>query len=177
MALAKAAAGGDGDAWEQLYRQLKPQLMKLMCKFVGKDNAEDLVQDVFLQLFKKLDQYQGRSRLSTWAYRTAINCALMHLRKKRLETVSLEDEFISRAGEEAGIELQIPSEDTHLRDAEIRLRLEQALAQLPPEERQLIVMYDVEGYSHQEIADLLGEDSRKRMKNARISLRAKLASN
>lgn len=135
--------------------------------------AEDLSQEAFLQLFRKIHTFRGESAFSTWLHRLAVNVVLMHLRRKSLPQVSLEE---SMEPDEANMG---PRREPGLNDPDLvgsidRLTLEAAIEQLPPGYRVVFVLHDVEGYEHNEIASMLGcsvGNSKSQLHKARLRLR------
>jgi len=134
--------------------------------------AEDLAQEVFMQLFRKISTFRRESAFSTWLHRLAVNVVLMHLRKKGLNEVSLD--------EEAGDDNQdLPrkeygEEDLNLTGAVDRATLDRAIGALPKGYRTIFVLHDVEGYEHNEIADIMGcsiGNSKSQLHKARLKLR------
>jgi RNA polymerase sigma-70 factor, ECF subfamily len=170
--LAARCLSGDREAFEGLYRQHANRLYNLAFRMAGPAEADDLLQDVFLQAFRKLGSYKGDSSLGTWLYRLAMNLCLDHLRSRQgkmaMVTDSLDDESAAPA-----VSPERPAE-THA----ARLDLEQAIETLPPSYRAAFVLHDVEGYQHDEVAKLLGiaeGSSKSLLHKARLKLRAQLA--
>lgn len=133
--------------------------------------AEDLTQEAFLQLFRKVSTFRGESAFSTWLHRMAVNVVLMHLRKKGLPVVPLEDTIET---EEESPKKEPGAEDLSLAGSIDRLQLERAVAALPPGYRSVFVLHDVEGYEHNEIADMVGcsiGNSKSQLHKARLKLR------
>jgi len=133
--------------------------------------AEDLTQEAFLQLFRKIGTFRGESAFSTWLHRMAVNVVLMQLRKKGLPSVPLE-ETMETDGESA--KKEPGAEDARLAGSIDRLQLEESIAALPPGYRTIFVLHDVEGYEHNEIADLVGcsiGNSKSQLHKARMKLR------
>jgi RNA polymerase sigma-70 factor (ECF subfamily) len=133
--------------------------------------AEDLTQDVFIQLLQKVGSYRGESRFSTWLYRLTVNQVLMHFRNtiRRRECPCLLDEL-------AGKRIVRHSFSHQIMD---RITLDTALAKLPLGSRSVFVKFDVEGYNHQEIADIFGfstGNSKSQLHKARRKLRKLLDS-
>ncbi len=133
----------DRGAQHRLYELCHPKVYRLMVRIVGIQDAADVSQQVFLQLFRKINQFAGQSKFETWLYRLATNEALQHLRKgKRWEFQALSHEPISR--------------ETPKRECDEQKEiLEQALARVEPELRTIFVLREVEGLSYREIAETL----------------------
>jgi RNA polymerase sigma-70 factor, ECF subfamily len=169
--LAARCLAGDREAFESLYRQHAHRLYNLAYRMTGGAEAEDVLQDVFLQAYRKLDTYKGDSSLGTWLYRLTVNLCLDHLRSKQGKMGQVTDSLDEKdAAPVVG----------HARPAEAniaRLDLEQAIAALPPSYRATFVLHDVEGYQHDEIAKILGiaeGSSKSLLHKARIRMRALL---
>jgi RNA polymerase sigma-70 factor (ECF subfamily) len=167
--LAKKAAGGDGKAFEELYRRHYRRVYALTLRMMGNPTeAEDMTQDVFLQLFNKVGMFRGESAFTTWLHRMTVNQVLMHFRKKSTRSELLTDE-----GETP---VQIVKGTENPRNAPVidRIGLENALKQLPNGYRTVFVLHDVEGYEHYEIAEMLGiaeGTSKSQLHKARLKLR------
>lgn len=167
--LAKKAAGGDGKAFEELYRRHYRRVYALTLRMMGNPTeAEDMTQDVFLQLFNKIGMFRGESAFTTWLHRMTVNQVLMHFRKKSTRSELLTDE-----GETP---VQIVKGTENPRNAPVidRIGLENALKQLPNGYRTVFVLHDVEGYEHYEIAEMLGiaeGTSKSQLHKARLKLR------
>jgi RNA polymerase sigma-70 factor (ECF subfamily) len=138
--------------------------------------AEDLTQEVFLQVFRKLDTFRGDSAFSTWLYRVAVNIVLARLRRKSRITNSLEEAAdLDEGGLPVSLVLGAP--DRELSSAIERLNLECAFSQMPAGYRQVFLMHDLEGYEHHEIARILGFSvgtSKSQLYKARVWLREAL---
>ena len=111
--------------------------------------AEDLTQEAFLQLFRKIATFRGESAFSTWLHRMAVNVVLMQLRKKSLPVVPLEETL---ENEDETPKKELGAADPVLAGSIDRLRLQRAVEDLPPGYRRIFVLHDVEGYEHNEIA-------------------------
>lgn len=170
--LAKAQAG-DHQAFAQLYSLHKRRIYSLCLRMVGNAaEAEDLTQEAFLQLHRKIATFRGDSAFSTWLHRMAVNVVLMRLRKKGLNLVSL-DEAMEPAPEERPSR-SFGAPDPTLSGSIDRLALERAVASLPAGYRLIFVLHDVEGYEHNEIAALLDcsiGNSKSQLHKARLKLR------
>jgi RNA polymerase sigma-70 factor (ECF subfamily) len=135
--------------------------------------AEDLTQEVFLQLYRKMDSFRGESAFSTWLYRVAVNVVLMRLRRKSVSTSPLEEVTEAQDGV-FSLEQVLGTPDRALTSALDRLNLERAVAQMPAGYRQVFLLHYVEGYGHREIARILGLSigtSKSQLYKARVRLR------
>jgi RNA polymerase sigma-70 factor (ECF subfamily) len=134
---------GNGSAQRQLYESYCRQIYRLMVRMVNAEAAADLTQQVFLQVFRKIDQYVGKGRFDRWLYRLAVNEAYQHLRRKRRDrhtTLVYEPVDTSVGGD---------------RRTEQKDLMEQALARLDPELRSMFLLREVEELSHHELAETL----------------------
>jgi RNA polymerase sigma-70 factor, ECF subfamily len=171
--LARAAAAGDSAAFEKLYEQHRRRVYSLCLRMLGNvSQAEDLTQEVFLQVFKKIGSFRGDSAFTTWLHRLTVNQVLMHLRRRgvKLEHTSEEGDFTDV--------VETPLQSTRRISMVDRLALEKAISELPPGYRTVFVLHDVEGYEHGEISDLLGVTvgtSKSQLHKARMRLREFLA--
>jgi RNA polymerase sigma-70 factor (ECF subfamily) len=170
--LARAQAG-DHQAYAQLYALHKRRIYSLCLRMVGNvAEAEDLTQEAFLQLHRKIATFRGDSAFSTWLHRLAINVVLMQLRKKGLSLISL-DEAMEPAPDE-GPSRSFGAPDLTLTGAIDRLALERAVADLPAGYRLIFILHDVEGFEHNEIASMLDcsiGNSKSQLHKARLKLR------
>jgi RNA polymerase sigma-70 factor, ECF subfamily len=171
--LVRRCMQGDAAAFEELYRAHAARLYSLLLRMVGSaEDAEDLLQDVFLQAHRKLDSFRGESSLGTWLYRLAVNQCLDYLRGRQSKmtrvTESIEDEAVAE-----------PAAPTPAVPAAIsRVDLERAIARLPEGCRLAFVLHDVEGFAHHEVAGLLGISegtSKSQVHKARLKLRSMLS--
>ncbi len=167
------AKAGSGPAFEYLY-QLHNRRIYSLCLRMTKDvaEAEDLTQEAFLQMFRKIGTFRGESAFSTWLHRLAVNLVLMRLRKKNLLTTSY-DEPMGQDGEDSRPR-EYGSADMKLTGAVDRMTLEKAIAALPAGYRMIFHLHDVEGYEHQEIAGMMGctvGNSKSQLHKARMKLR------
>jgi RNA polymerase sigma-70 factor (ECF subfamily) len=170
--LAQAQAG-DHLAFAKLYSLHKRRIYSLCLRMVGNvAEAEDLTQEAFLQLHRKIATFRGDSAFSTWLHRLTINVVLMHLRKKDLTVISM-DEAMEPAPE-GSPGRSFGSRDLTLSGSIDRLVLEHAVAELPAGYRLVFVLHDVEGYEHHEIASILNcsiGNSKSQLHKARLKLR------
>jgi RNA polymerase sigma-70 factor (ECF subfamily) len=143
--LAKKAATGDNRAFEELYRRHYRRVYALTLRMMGNPTeAEDMTQDVFLQLYNKIGMFRGESAFTTWLHRMTVNQVLMHFRKKSTRSELLTDEG------ETPIQIVRGTENPGTMPVIDRISLENALKQLPPGYRTVFVLHDVEGYEHYE---------------------------
>jgi len=136
--------------------------------------AEDLTQEAFLQLFRKISTFRGESAFSTWLHRLAVNVVLMHLRKKGLQQISLDEVDTSQ---DEPVKRDYGSDDRRLTGSVERIGLQNAIADLPPGYRTVFVLHDVEGYEHNEIAEIMKcsvGNSKSQLHKARMKLRERL---
>lgn len=172
-AISKCVAG-DPLAFEVLYSAHKRRVYSVCLRMVGNPaEAEDLTQEAFLQLFRKLSTFRGESAFSTWLHRLTVNVVLMHLRKKGVEVLSLDQQSEEESQETP--KRQYGSEDIYLLGAVDRVTLEKSIAELPTGYRTIFVLHDVEGYEHNEIAQLIGcsiGNSKSQLHKARMKLRS-----
>ena len=166
------AQQGDASAFEALYHLHKRRVYSLCLRMTANTaTAEDLTQEAFLQLFRKIATFRGESAFSTWLHRMAVNVVLMQLRKKGLNVVPLEE---TMEGEEESAKKEPGAEDVHLAGSVDRLQLQQAIGELPPGYRMIFLLHDVQGYEHNEIADMVGcsiGNSKSQLHKARMKLR------
>jgi RNA polymerase sigma-70 factor (ECF subfamily) len=167
------AQAGDHRAFAQIYSLHKRRTYSLCLRMVGNTaEAEDLTQDVFLQLHRKIATFRGDSAFSTWLHRLAINVVLMHLRKKRMPLTSLDEAMDPTHESSPGRAFGAP--DVSLSGAIDRLALERAVVSLPAGYRLIFILHDIEGYEHNEIASILDcsiGTSKSQLHKARLKLR------
>lgn len=165
---------GSAMDFEHAYRIYGRRVYAKCLHMVGNEaEAEDLTQEVFLQLFRKLDSFRGESAFATWLYRVAVNVVLMHLRRKSLITTSLEEVTELKEGI-FSLQQVLGAPDRALTTAIDRLNLERAFSQMPAGYRQVFLMHYVEGHGHREIARILGLSigtSKSQLFKARVRLR------
>ena len=173
LELARRCGQGDVAAFEELYRLHAPRLYTLVLRMTGSEaDAEDVLQEVFLQAHRKLTGFRGDSGLGTWLYRMAVNQALDFLRGRQAKmartTTSYDDDAVAEPVAPAPV---IPT-------AISRLDLERSIARLPDGCRAAFVLHDIEGLAHNEVAALLGISegtSKSQVHKARMRLRSMLS--
>jgi RNA polymerase sigma-70 factor (ECF subfamily) len=170
----RRAQQGDGEAFEELYRRHKGRVYSLCLRMLGNTaEAEDLTQEAFMQLFRKIHTFRGESAFSTWLHRLSVNVVLMNLRRKSLPLVSL-DESVETDEPGESVKREPGEEDPALLGSLDRVTLEEAIQQLPHGYRMVFLLHDVEGYEHNEIATLLRcsiGNSKSQLHKARLRLR------
>lgn len=184
FALVERLKRGDTQAFDAIFNLYSPKLFKVAQKILGEAaDTEEVIQDVFLTVFHKAKTFRGNARLSTWLYRLTVNAALGQLRRrKRNREVSYED-YLPQFQKD-GHHLVTPvvdwSTDLHERYAEqeLRARLKQALDQLRPVDKAVVILSDMEGFSDREVAETLKLSVpavKTRLHRARLFLRGRLA--
>ena len=167
--LAMRAANADVAAFEQLYRRHHRRVHGVIVRIVGQASAraEDLTQEAFVRAWQALPSFRHDSAVSTWLHRLAVNTALMELRARRSRPQQDEDEDCFE---------HLSTPDT-AGNAVLGRDLERAVATLPPRARAVLVLHDVEGWKHQEIANQLGMavgSSKAQLHRARGLLRTRI---
>ncbi len=169
------AQRGDEAAFTSLYEAHKRRVYSLCLRMTGNTaEAEDLSQEAFLQLFRKISTFRGESAFSTWLHRLAVNVVLMRLRKKGLQQVSFDEVDTSQ---EEPVKRDYGDDDRRLLGSVDRVSLGRAIDKLPPGYRSVFVLHDVEGYEHNEIAAMMDcsvGNSKSQLHKARLKLRESL---
>ncbi len=163
--LVRASVAGDRDAMQQIYEHCCDRVYALMVRIVGHQDADDLTQQVFLQMFGKLDQFSGGSKLETWLYRLATNEALQHLRKKKRHALQ---PLVAEPS---------ASDTNRLMEPERIKMLEVAVSRLDPELRAILSLKEEQNLPYREIADSMGIPEGtvgSRLNRARKKLRQEL---
>jgi len=170
----RQAQAGNAAAFGFLYHLHGRRVYALCLRMVNNPaDAEDLMQEAFLQLYRKIATFRGESAFSTWLHRMTVNVVLMRLRKKSLPTDSLE-ETLEPDGENSGPKRDVGAPDLRLSGAVDRVNLERSIEKLPPGYRTVFVLHDVQGYEHNEIADIMDcsvGNSKSQLHKARTRLR------
>jgi RNA polymerase sigma-70 factor, ECF subfamily len=152
----RRAQQGDAAAFEKLYRLHSGRVFSLCVRMLKNSaEAEDLTQETFLTVFRRIGTFRGESAFSTWLHRVAANLVLMHIRKKTIAQTSLE-EMTEKREENDAPRREFSALDLYLNGLVDRLTLQRAIDQLPAGFKAEVVLYDIQGYEHREIADMLG---------------------
>lgn len=164
--LIQQARQGDAEALDALYRRHAPRVYSVVRRLTGDDaQAEDAAQETWLRAIRALPDFRGQAMFSTWLHRIAVNCALYGRRKRernRLRELQLPETLPAPGSEPRPL---------------LRMKLEEAIDTLPEGMRRVLVLHDVEGYTHEEIGALLGVAAgtcKSQLFKARAKLRAHL---
>jgi len=176
LELVKRAQQGDTEAFASLFHTHKGRIYSICLRMTNNTaQAEDLTQDAFLQVFRKLSTFKGNSALSTWLYRIAVNTVLMHFRKKALKQIPLDGPSNHDAKQ---VRREYGSRDGRLSGSVDRITLTRAIKDLPAGYRTIFLLHEVEGYEHQEIAKILDcsvGNSKSQLHKAKLRIREFLA--
>jgi RNA polymerase sigma-70 factor (ECF subfamily) len=170
--LAQKAAQGEMGAFEELYQRHNRRVYSLCLRMTGNvSEAEDLAQEVFIQLFRKIGSFRGESAFTTWLHRLTVNQVLMHFRKRgvRMEQTTEDGE--------TPVQIVKGTENPNAMPVVDRIALDKAIVQLPPGYRTVFTLHDIEGHEHEEIARMLGcsvGTSKSQLHKARMKLRGLL---
>jgi RNA polymerase sigma-70 factor (ECF subfamily) len=158
------------DAFEKLYREHSGRIYALATRMAGSpDEGQDLLQEIFLQAYRKMATFKGESAIGTWLYRLALNHCLDFVRSKQAKMGKVTETLDAEGSIEPAGRVESPI---------ARIDLERALAKLPPGCREVFVLHDVEGFDHKEVGEMLGiaeGTSKSQIFRARMKLRALLA--
>ncbi|MBA3352083.1 MAG: RNA polymerase sigma factor [Blastocatellia bacterium] len=172
FALCQLASGGNLAAFELIYQRYHRRTFSLTMRMTNNTSeAEDLTQEVFIQLFRKSGSFRGDSAFSTWLHRLTVNQVLMHFRRR-----SVKNEKVSDDGE-------MPEQTVHgtanpnKMPVVDRIALKKAIGELPNGYRSVFILHDIEGYEHEEVARMMGISvgtSKSQLHKARLKLRGLL---
>jgi len=147
LTIVRRAVSGDSEAFLDLYQQNLPRIYAVCLRIVAsREQAEEVTQQALIRTWEMLGSYRGESPLSAWIHRIDVNAALDYLRARN--RLSKRVEFTDNLEEFEKPDLSSPREN--------QMDMEQALATLPPQARAVVVLHDIEGYSHNEISGMLG---------------------
>lgn len=168
------AQKGDAEAFAVIFDAHKMRVYSLCFRMTNNTaEAEDLAQEAFMQIFRKLATFRGDSAFSTWLYRITVNTVLMHFRRKSLQRVSLDEPYRNHENADT-VRREYGSKDGRLENSLSRLALTQAISELPQGYRAIFLLHEVEGYQHREIAELLGcsaGTSKSQLHKAKLKIR------
>ena len=167
--LAQRAAAGDVASFEELYRRHHRRVYSICLRMLqNPTEAEDLTQDVFIQLFRKIGSFRGDSAFTTWLHRMTVNQVLMHFRKRNVKLEKVTEEG------ETPVQIVVGTENPDRMPIVDRIALEDAVEQLPKGYKNVFLLHDVQGYEHEEVAKILGcsvGTSKSQLHKARLKLR------
>ena len=161
------AAAGDQEAFGRLYREHVGRVHALVRRMSWADVADDLTQEVFIRAWQKLGTFRGEARFATWLHRLAVN----HVLSRRQTLRRRESRQVAGEGILAGMAAR------PYRSSALAMDFESSLAKLPERARQVLVLYDVEGFGHEEIAEMMGVSvgtSKSQLHRARMLMREHL---
>jgi RNA polymerase sigma-70 factor (ECF subfamily) len=177
--LVSLAQQGNVEAFGHLYEKNRTRIFALCVRMLkNRTIAEDLMQEAFLTAFAKLGSFRGDSAFSTWLYQIAVNNVLMYLRKGRRDTSVLFTDLAHESSEDDHRERkELVTKDERLNVLADRVTLERAIEDLSPGYRLVLILHDIEGYEHNEIAEMLGcslGNTKSQLHKARMRLRGML---
>lgn len=159
---------GDRASMRVVYEKYQRRVFTLVLRIAGEQEAEELCQEVFLKAFRNIEKFRGEAQLGTWLYRLAVNAALTHVTRDRGRRVKAASEELLETVP-APVDAQLEGGDPKLRG-----RIEAALSALPAGYRAVLVLHDIEGLQHEEIAEVLGcrvGTSKSQLHKARAKMR------
>jgi len=166
--LTRAAADGDMGAFEEIYKRHHRRVYSICLRMLqSPTEAEDLTQDVFIQLYRKVGSFRGDSAFTTWLHRMTVNQVLMHFRKRTVKYEKTTEEGDTPEQMVAGT-----ANPGRMRIVD-KIALDNAIEQLPPGYKNVFVLHDVEGFEHEEVARILGcsvGTSKSQLHKARLKL-------
>jgi len=172
LELVARAQAGDGEAFGVLFEQHKKRVYSLCLLMTGDvADAEDLTQDAFIQVFRKLGTFRGDSAFSTWLYRVAVNTVLMSLRRRKPKQISLDEPICI---DHSMVPRDFGRNDPELSGTVDRIALIRAIKELPEGYRRIFILHEVEGYQHHEIAAMLKcsvGNSKSQLHKAKLKIR------
>ena len=169
LILTQSAARGDMKAFEEIYNRHHRRVYSLCLRMLQNTaEAEDLTQEVFIQLYRKIGSFRGDSAFTTWLHRLTVNQVLMHFRKRTVKFEKTTEEG------ETPVQIVPGTENSGKMPIVDKIALENAIAQLPTGYKNVFVLHDVEGYEHEEVAKILGcsvGTSKSQLHKARLKMR------
>ena len=167
--LTQAAANGNMTAFEEVYSRHHRRVYSICLRMLqNATEAEDLTQDVFIQLHRKIGSFRGDSAFTTWLHRLTVNQVLMHFRKRNVKFEKTTEEG------ETPVQIVPGTENQSKMPVVDKIAIEHAIEQLPNGYRNVFMLHDVEGYEHEEVARILGcsvGTSKSQLHKARLKLR------
>lgn len=169
FALTQAAGKGDMTAFEELYTRHHRRVYSICLRMLQNTHeAEDLTQEVFIQLYRKIGSFRGDSAFTTWLHRMTVNQVLMHFRKRTVKYEKTTEEG------ETPVQIVVGTENLGKMQIVDKISIDNAIEQLPTGYKNVFVLHDVEGYEHEEVAKILGcsvGTSKSQLHKARLKMR------
>jgi RNA polymerase sigma-70 factor, ECF subfamily len=177
--LIKKFQEGDQQSFEELISRYSTKAFSLATRLTrSQEDAEEVLQDVFVTVFRKIDGFEGKSSFSSWLYRVTVNSALMKLRKRRQDqSVPMEDVLLQVVNKASTQSTYFTEGEAGRTRAEVSQALEEAILSLPDEYRPVFVLRDIDGLSSKEVSKILNLSVpavKSRLHRSRLMLRKKL---
>lgn len=167
--LTQKAANGDMQSFAELFERHNRRVYSLCLRMTqNQSEAEDLAQEVFIQLFRKIGSFRGESAFTTWLHRLTVNQVLMHFRKRSVKLEQTTEEG------ETPVQIVMGTANPNQMPVVDRIALDKAIGQLPPGYKAVFILHDIEGHEHEEVARMLGcsvGTSKSQLHKARMKLR------
>lgn len=179
LALIKKFNKGSLEAFEELVSRYESKVMNLALRFTrNQEDAEEVVQDVFTTLYRKLQGFEGKSAFSSWLYRIVVNASFMKLRKRKQQTTVHLEDLVQERGVDKDLLLGGTRHDSIPSHRELREVLQGAIDKLPEQYRSVFILRDIDALSNEEVAEILDLSVpavKSRLHRSRLMLRKKLA--
>lgn len=157
--MARAAQQGDEDAFAELVRRYERQIFSMAYRLAGDyDEAADLAQEAFLRIYRMLDRYDPQKKFFSWMYRVAQNSCLNALNKRPHNVIPVEnaEEYLAPEGSDAALAAAVAEPEQNYLNRELRQNIDEAIAQLPDNYREVVYLRYIEDLSYQQIAEVCG---------------------
>lgn len=183
LALVARVQAGEMAAFDALTRKYRERIYSIVYNITSnREDASDLTQDAFVKAFTSISRFKGKSSFFTWLYRIAVNCALTHIKKNRFRrffSFDNIDEEMAPTEIVENLSQKDPGGDRTSQLSELQEKLNEALQKLSPKHRTVVILFEIEGLSHQEIAEIMHTSEgtvRSRLHYAKAQLQADLQS-
>ena len=179
--LINGVINGDAEYFEELMTRYTDKVFNLAMRLTrSKEDAEEVMQDVFVTIYRKLPSFEGKSSFSSWLYRITVNAGLMKLRKRRQDrTIAMDDVITHFEKDHFGADKIVEGTDSYTLRQQLNTKLEEAIGKLPSEYRSVFVLRDVDGLTSKEVGEILDISIpavKSRLHRARLMLRKRLLS-
>jgi len=181
LALVARVQAGEMAAFDALTRKYRERIYSIVYNITSnREDASDLTQDAFVKAFTSISRFKGKSSFFTWLYRIAVNCALTHIKKNRFRrffSFDNIDEEMAPTEIVENLSQKDPGGDRTSQLSELQEKLNEALQKLSPKHRTVVILFEIEGLSHQEIAEIMHTSEgtvRSRLHYAKAQLQADL---